>query len=42
MTRRPGRDNVDDFIAGEIQNIEGGDEATSANPTMRPQMSGIG
>lgn len=30
------RVNVDDFIAGEMQNIEGGGEAQGAKPTMRP------
>ena len=39
MNGRFGRDNVDDFIAGEMTNIEGGGEN---KPTMRPQMSGTG
>ena len=40
MVSRFGRDNVDDFIAGEMANIEGGGDSTK--PTMRPQMSGTG
>ena len=35
MVTRFGRDNVDDFIAGEMANIEGGG-ADSTKPTMRP------
>ena len=39
MDGRFGRDNVDDFIAGEMANI---DAAGENKPTMRPQVSGNG
>lgn len=44
MNRRGGGDNIDDFIASEMQQIDGGGGApiADAKPTVRPTATGTG
>ena len=42
MANRFGADNIDDFIASEMNNIDGAAESTGTKPTMRPSGPGGG